>query len=62
MRDGTRVKCPGVILPSGDEMKDVDEVGYKYLGVLKTEFDKNKDTKRKISSGEAFSEVEVVRW
>ena len=37
-------------MPSGNEMKEVDEEGYKYLGVLQTEVDKNKDMKRKVSS------------
>ena len=50
VRDGKRVECPGVVLPSGDEMKEVDEEGYKFLGVLQTEVDKNKDMKRKVSS------------
>ena len=50
VRDGKRVECRGVVLPSGDEMKEVDEEGYKYLGVLQTEVDKNKDMKRKVSS------------
>ena len=34
---GKRVKREGMELPSGEVMKEVDENGYKYLGVLQTE-------------------------
>ena len=43
-----RVECKGVVLPSGDVMKDVDENGYKYLGVLQNEVQMNKEMKEKI--------------
>ena len=48
IKNGTRVECRGVVLPSGDVMKDVDEDGYKYLGVLQTEVQMNKEMKEKI--------------
>ena len=31
VRDGKQVECRGVVLPSGDEMKEVDEEGYTYI-------------------------------
>ena len=35
-------------MPSGDVMKDVDEDGYKYLGVLQNEVQMNREMKKKI--------------
>ena len=35
-------------MPSGDVMKDVDEDGYKYLGVLQNEGQMSKEMKEKI--------------
>ena len=35
-------------LPSGEVMKDVDENGYKYLGVLQAENVKNREMKDKV--------------
>ena len=37
VKDGKHVRSDGVELPSGEVMKDVDENGYKYLGVLQAE-------------------------
>ena len=37
MKDGVRVERWGMELPSGEVMKEVDEEGYKYLGVLQTD-------------------------
>ena len=34
MRQGGKVKCEGIELPDGKVMKEVEEDGYKYLGVL----------------------------
>ena len=48
IKNGKRVECRGVVLPSGDVMKDVDEDGYKYLGVLQTEVQMNREMKEKI--------------
>ena len=48
IKNGKRVECSGVVLPSGDLMKEVDENGYKYLGVLQAEVDKNKEMKKKV--------------
>ena len=48
IKNGKRVECKGVVLPSGDVMKDVDEDGYKYLGVLQNEVQMNREMKEKI--------------
>jgi hypothetical protein len=48
MEKGKRVKREGMALPSGEVMKEVDESGYKYLGVLQTEEVMDKEMKRKI--------------
>ena len=42
------MECKGVVLPSGDVMKDVDEDGCKYLGVLQNEAQMNREMKEKI--------------
>ena len=34
MIHGKKVECPGIELPDGEMMKEVDDAGYKYLGVL----------------------------
>ena len=47
MERGKRVKG-GMELPSGEVMKEVDESGYKYFGVLQTEEVMDKEMKRKI--------------
>ena len=41
MKDGKQVRSDGVELPSGELMKDIDEIGCKYLGVLQAENVKN---------------------
>ena len=45
---GKRVKREGMELPSGEVMKEVDENGYKYLGVLQTEEVMDKEMKRRV--------------
>jgi hypothetical protein len=48
MKGGKRVKREGMELPSGEMMKEVDENGYKYLGVLQTEEVMDKEMKRRV--------------
>merc|ERR1712048_1001393 len=48
IKKGKRVECSGVELPSGDMMNEVDEEGYKYLGVLQDAVAKNKEMKEKV--------------
>ena len=37
MKNGVKVKSKGVELPDGEVMKEVEEEGYKYLGVLESD-------------------------
>ena len=48
IRQGAKVKTEGIVLPNGDLMKEVDESGYKYLGVLEGADIKNKEMKEKV--------------
>ena len=34
IKTGVKVRCEGIALPNGDVMQEVEESGYKYLGVL----------------------------
>ena len=43
-----QVGSDGVELPSGEVMKDVDESGCKYLGVLQAENVKNREMEDKM--------------
>ncbi|XP_063592543.1 uncharacterized protein LOC134769733 [Penaeus indicus] len=47
LKRGKVVKTDGLELPSGDKIKEVEDEGYKYLGI--TEFDKIKDSEVKES-------------
>ena len=48
IKKGKRVECSGVELPSGDMMNEVDDEGYKYLGVLQDAVAKNREMKEKV--------------
>ena len=56
---GTRVSSEGVKLPSGETMKDVDEEGYKYLGVLQNENTMNRVMKDRVRD-EYFRRVKLL--
>ena len=45
MRAGVKVACEGIDLPDGQRIKEVDENGYKYLGVLEGACIKTKEMK-----------------
>ena len=45
MRNGVKVKCEGIELPDGKMMEEVDDEGYKYLGVLEGAVIKTKQMK-----------------
>ena len=45
MQAGKRVACDGIDLPNGQRIKEVDENGYKYLGVLEGASIKTKEMK-----------------
>jgi len=48
IKKGKKVECTGVELPSGDMMNEVDDEGYKYLGVLQDAIAKNREMKEKV--------------
>ena len=48
VKDGKQVRSDGVELPCGEVMKDVDESGCMYLGVLQAENVKNREKKDKV--------------
>ena len=48
VKDGKQVRSDGVELPRVEVMKDVDENGYKYLGVLQAENVKSREMKDKV--------------
>ena len=39
------VKMEGIVLPDGQVMKEIDNSGYKYLGILETDQLREKETK-----------------
>lgn len=59
VKKGVKVRCEGIELPSGEVMKEVDETGYKYLGVLEGADIKNREMKGKIR-GEYLRRVKAL--
>ena len=59
MENGRRVQCEGIRLPNGEEMKEVDENGYKYLGVLEGTDIMHKEMKKKVKE-EYLRRVKLV--
>ena len=43
------IRTDGIGLPDGQDMKDIDETGYTYLGILETDKIKEKEMKEKFS-------------
>ena len=56
---GKRHRVDGLELPSGEVMKDVDQDGYKYLGVLQTDVIMTKEMKKKVGD-EYFRRVKLL--
>ena len=56
---GVRVKCEGIVLPDGEIMREVDQSGYKYLGVLEGADIMQKEMKEKVRS-EYLRRVKLV--
>ena len=48
MKDGVRERCDELVLPDGRAMQEVEEEGYKYLGVLETDRMMMKEMKGKV--------------
>ena len=49
MERGKVIRTYGIRLPDGQHMKDSDETGYTYLGILETDKIKEKEMKEKFS-------------
>ena len=49
MERGKVIKTEGIRLADGQHMKDIDETGYKYLGILENDKIKKKEMKKKFS-------------
>ena len=49
MNRGKDIKTDDIRLPDGQDMKDIDETGNTYLGILETDKIKEKEMKRKFS-------------
>ena len=43
------IRTDGIRLPAGQHMKDSDETGYTYLGILETDKTKEKEMKERFS-------------
>ena len=56
---GKRVEGTGLELPSGEVMADVEEEGYKYLGVLQTDTVMSADMKKKVKK-EYFRRLKLL--
>ena len=46
---GKVIRADGIRLPDGQHMKDIDEAGYTYLGILETDKIKEKKIKEKFT-------------
>ena len=47
---GMVVRSEGIELPDGESVKEVDQEGYKYLGVLQLDKSMNKEMKENIGN------------
>ena len=56
---GVKTKCEGVNLPDGERIKEIEEGGYKYLGVLEAEQIMEKEMKVKLKT-EYFRRVKLL--
>ena len=59
IRKGVKVHCDGIGLPSGEAMKELDQNGYKYLGVLEGADIMNREMKKKVKE-EYLRRVKLV--
>ena len=56
---GVKKRSRGVVLPNGDIIKEIDETGYKYLGVLEAEDILEKEMKVRLK-GEYYRRVKLL--
>ena len=59
MKRGNKVRCEGIQLPDGRMMEELDDGGYKYLGILEGADIKQKEMKEKIKK-EYLRRVKLV--
>ena len=59
IENGVKKKSEGIVLPDGDKIKEIDEGGYKYLGVLEAEVILEKEMKERLK-GEYFRRVKLL--
>ena len=59
LKQGIKVRCEGIVLPDGQMMGEVDENGYKYLGVLEGADIMQKEMKEKVRQ-EYMKRVKLV--
>ena len=59
IRKGVKVRTEGIVLPNGDVMSEIDESGYKYLGVLEGADIMGKEMKEKVRK-EYFRRVKLL--
>ena len=48
IQGGKVTRTEGIQLPHGNNIKDIDETGYKYLGIMEGEEIKHQEMKEKI--------------
>ena len=56
---GVKKKCEGINLPDGELIKEIEESGYKYLGVLETDVIMEEEMKKRLTS-EYFRRVKLL--
>ena len=59
LKAGVRVQCEGITMPDGRVMKEVDEKGYKYLGILEGAQIRTREMKELVKK-EYFRRVKAV--
>ena len=59
IRKGVKVRSEGIELPDGEMIKELDEKGYKYLGILQNDTIMEKEMKGKIR-GEYFRRLKLL--
>ena len=59
IKKGVKVRSEGIELPDGDIIKELDERGYKYLGILQNDTIMEREMKEKIK-GEYFRRLKLL--
>ena len=59
IRKGVKARSVGIDLPNGEVIKELDEKGYKYLGILQRDTVIEKQIKGKVK-GEYFRRLKLL--